>query len=213
MDITLKTMVLCFMAVAILASMAGAAGSFGEYASLNACHCLWFNSTSATQQWVLVNSYSNPLAFNIIKPNISNVSITTSVSNGIIEANSIYIINITVVSHSKVNETGDIIAVATPSQNASAETIQIGTEKLLKIQANISLSSAGTSTITNANITSSNSESNKAGTSGKSYAASSDAYIVVTIIVVLIIAGALVYYKTSMMKSSKGRSRKGRSRR
>ena len=213
MDITLKTMIISITMMVLLSATAGAAGGFGEYASLNACHCLLFNSTSATHQWVLVNSYSNPLTFNIIKPNISNVLITASVSNGIIDANSIYIINITVVSHSKVNETGDIIAVATPIQNASAETIQIGTEKLLEIQANGSLGSAGTSTITNPNITSSGSESNKAGTSGKPYAASSDAYIVAAIIVVLIIAGAAVYYKTSKRQSPKGRSRRRRSRR
>ncbi|MGD0510888.1 MAG: hypothetical protein ABSA33_03525, partial [Candidatus Micrarchaeaceae archaeon] len=84
------------LSVILLVGLASAANSFGEVASLNACHCLVFNSTNDTNVWTLYSGFNTSLQFYIVKPNLTDVKITTSVINGTIKPDSYYQINVTV---------------------------------------------------------------------------------------------------------------------
>ncbi len=131
---------LSFMILAVgLVSAQTGSGSFGEYASGNPCGCLLFNTTNTVGTWTLVSTFNTPLPFNIIAPSLAGVSITTSIngigaSNGIIPANSILPITVTVSSNSPTNQTGYLTATATAeSQSSNGPILQISTSKLIKI--------------------------------------------------------------------------------
>lgn len=233
--------ILSLLLIVGIAYAANNPGSFGEYASLDACHCFIYNSISTTHTWVLVSTYDTPLKFYITKPNITNVAITTSVLNGTIAANSTYPINVTVISHTPVNESGYILAVAIPSNStntntSSGETIQIGTEKLLEIQGNSSATTTTTSinpnkpvplngnngsttavtsgvvSATNTTIHTTIRTQATAGTSGSS---SIVTYLVIAVVVLIIIVCGLSYYMMSRNtnKGNKNRARSANSRR
>ena len=132
---------ICTIAFVLATGMVlAASGSFGEYASIDACHCLAFNSSSTMQPWVLVNTYNESLQFHVLKPNLTNVVLETSVLNGTIPPNSIFIINVTVMSFSTSNQSGFITAYAAipSSSNGSSEALQLGTAKRVEVAANAS---------------------------------------------------------------------------
>jgi hypothetical protein len=207
-----------FVMVILTSGTAHAGGSFGEYASVNACHCLMFNSTNNTQTWVLVNTFNRSLDFYIIKPEISNVSIITSITNGIIKANSDYFVNITAISHSAKNESGDILAYAVTSNatnSTGGESIRIGTAKLLEISLNKSITEStnskqppsggntnqSTAVITNAPSTNQKNSTTvqSTPTTSASSGATATPYLI-AIIVILLAVICTMFYKVTKNK-------------
>lgn len=138
-----KALISIFSIVLMIGMALGATGSFGEVASLNACHCLMFNSTTKTNIWTLHNGFNTSIKFAIIKPNMTDVVITTLVMNGTIQPNSYYPINVTVVSNnSPVNQSGYMTAYVVSNTTGNATrgaSIRLGTAKLLKIAANTAI--------------------------------------------------------------------------
>ena len=173
MGIISKLLIAVILIMAML-SIASAAGGFGESASLNECKCMMFNITNKIQNWTLINTYNTSVNFTISKANISNGTIVTSVTNGVIPANSSYIVKVQVVSFPTTNESGYIIATTVPSGSNSSggASVRLATAKAIIIigvknsnpttsinsgTSTISINTTTTTTIPNNNSSSSSS--------------------------------------------------------
>jgi hypothetical protein len=221
------------MTMAIIMGLASASSQgLGEAASLNSCHCLMFNSTNTTQTWTLVSTYNKSLAFYVVKPNINNVSISTSVTNGVIPANSYYFISVTVVSHSAKNESGDIVAYAGTSNAANSTggtSLKLGTEKLVKIAANATVVAqiplqqksanqstlgavASSTTIQNqvAQSTQNKSTAIQGALGGSAASAASPSYLIGAVVILLVAVCILGYYAIKGRNRGEGKRRQSK---
>lgn len=127
---TISSLVLVILISVTFAS----SGGFGEvagYLTYNA-----FIPTPQTDTWTLVNSYNTFLPFYISLPNMTNVSITTSVMNGTMKPNSYFSINVTVLSHTTETEMGNIVAYTGSRNNTNGSNgvqIRLAAIKLMTI--------------------------------------------------------------------------------
>ena len=207
------------------------AGAFGEVASLNTCHCLMFNSTNKTNVWTLYSSFNTSLQFYIVKPNLTDTTIMTSVTNGTIQPNSYYTINVMVVSSSLINQSGYLSAyVGSNNNNAGGASVRLGANKLIKIKGtgaqistnnqttlqsggtNQSVVNSTTTILQSAQITQNkNSSAQSAG--GGAVALSVSVilpYLIAAIVLLLVIVCALLY-KVTRKSSSVNNFRKRKS--
>lgn len=208
--------VLSFILVIGLTS--AAAGSFGEVASQNACHCLMFNSTNKTNVWTLYSSFNKSMQFYVVKPNLTDITIITSVTNGTIQPNSYYSINVTVTSKSPINESGYLSAyLAGGNTTPGGASIRLGTNKLIKVAANetvkeqqatqqVGSSNQSIETLNTAGSTTIQSTENKSGStqgalgSSTNSSATTSPYMIWAIVVLIIVVCVMAYYIVSGKK-------------
>jgi hypothetical protein len=211
--------VLSVMLVIGLASAAG--GSFGEVASLNACHCLMFNSTNKANVWTLYSGFNTSEQFYIVKPNLTDTIITTSVTNGIIRPDSYYPINVTVVSNSPVNQSGYLSAYLMGSSTGSGgASVRLGANKLIEVKgtgAHVqttnqtplkgSVSTISTTIRETIQTTQNKSASSQAAPTNPVVVTSSiPSYLIGAIVVLFIIVCAMGYYIMSSKKTTGAKS-------
>lgn len=111
MIILRNKLILSLILLVTLTSVAiASSGSFGEVSGALVYNA--FLTTPQTRTWTIVNNFNYSLGFYIVKPNLTNASITTSVTNGIIAAGKFYPINVTIVSHTTDTQSGYITAYA-----------------------------------------------------------------------------------------------------
>jgi hypothetical protein len=230
-----NNMIFSLVSLFALASIAiASSGSFGEVSGSLVYNA--FISSAQTRTWTLVNNYNFSLGFYITQPNMSNVSISTSVTNGIIKAGSYFPINVTVISHTTETRSGYITAYAVSNGMNSTDggaSIRLATLKLIEINGtNVSVIKQNplqnvntTSTIqgkektnktqgqaiqgatsTIPNKQNQNSSIQGAGSPAVSSIAVLVPYLVVAVVLLLVVVGALVYKMTK--KNQYGRSRK-----
>lgn len=191
-----------------------AAGSFGEVASLNACHCLMFNATNKTNVWTLYSGFNTSIQFYIVKPNLSYTTIATSVTNGTIQPNSYYPINVMVVSTSPVNESGYLSAFtgSNTTTKSGGASIRLGANKLIKVAGNgaitnqapvqkISSNQSTQSTMASTtvqqsvqNIQSKNGSTQSAGAVSAASKVTIPSYLIGAVIVLCIVVCGMGYY-------------------
>lgn len=199
-------------------------GSFGEIAGPLTYNA--FITSSQTRVWTIVNNYNFSLQFYVTKPNLTDASITTSVSGGIINADSYYPINVTIVSHTTDTQSAYISAYAASNSTGSTgvgSSIRLGVVKLIEINgtdvvannqvpplnssANNSVQNSGTTSITGGgqNIQGAATtvgtgivQSTNASAQGSSAASATSVstYLIVGVIAVLVIICALGYFIT-----------------
>lgn len=209
-----KLLIFIISSILITGVVSAASGSFGEVASLNACHCLIFNSTNRTNVWTLYSSFNTSVNFSLIKPNLTNTVITTSVINGIIQPNSYYPINVMIVSNSPINQSGYITAyiVSNTVATSGGAIIRIGASKLIKIAGNTTIkvqtlqqqrgsnqsiqsTSASTTIPQSVQITQNKSASTQAAVGNSaSSTASIPSYLIGAVVVLVIVVCGMGYY-------------------
>ena len=127
---------------AITSVAMASSGSFGEMSGPLVYNA--FVSSAQTRTWILINNYNFSLGFYITKPNLSDISISTSVTNGIIKANSNFQINVTVLSNTNETTSGYITAYAVPNgtnSTGAGASIQLAAIKSIEVKGiNVSVS-------------------------------------------------------------------------
>jgi hypothetical protein len=108
-------------------------GSFGEVAG-----ALNYTVSPQTHVWILQNTFNYSLPFTVVNAHINNTLITTSVSNGIIPPNSLFAINVTVVSYTNKSESGFITAYTSNSSSGSGGAhIRLGATKQINVNTKV----------------------------------------------------------------------------
>jgi len=224
------------MVLFALASVAMASsGSFGEVAGPLTYNA--FVTNAQTRTWTIVNNYNFSLGFYIVKPNLTDASINTSVANGLIQSGKYYKINVTVVSHTTDTQSAYITAYAVPNNTNSTgggSVIRLAVIKLIKINgtnitisnqappqsgANASNQTTGTKIQgqgikgSTSSIPKNNIQKNTTGIQSPTAtpAQSKPLGTYLTIVIAIIVACGIVYYAISRTKNTKKiTSKKGR---